>query len=364
MRDFHDTQDANRITKREGKESVRFREFGSENQNPQPVRHEHIITMETRIAGREQSICEITSGVSLKHVSEQCSQRHDGKESKRRKRDEEMDDTDCEGDISLLVESENVHRGCDVENKEADKQHKATEKRLSSSESSRNVGIFGDGGDDHDERSDSTTQRNCSPLSRSRWVGFFGLDVSGDQKRRRVEGRVVPEEGDVNDPDTIEVGGHVEPGTRFFVGFEEDFLPFDLTEFEESLTCGNIDDSGLVLQNDSFDALRIPEQLIYVVVSDDFVVISFASNVFAVINLVALTPDILIERGNDIVEIVPFLERFVARLTFRRAKIIVATFEDEAKTLRYKTNLICFTPTTQIQCKLPCTIMLRHLIHL
>jgi len=168
----------------------------------------------------------------------------------------------------------------------------------------------------------------------------------------------------VNDPDTIEVGGHVEPGTRFFVGFEEDFLPFDLTEFEESLTWGDVDKTGLVLQNDSFDSLRIPEQLIYIVVSDDLVVISFASDVFAIVNLVALIAHVLIERGNDIVEIIPFLERFVARLTFRRAKIIVATFEDEGKTFRNKTNLIGLTPTTQIQRKLPCTIMLRHLIHL
>jgi len=98
--------------------------------------------------------------VSLEEVSEQCTERHDGEKRKGRKRDEEVDDTDCEGDISLIVESENVDRGCDVDNEETDKQHKTTEKRLRAGESSRDIGIFRDGGDNHDERGDGTTQRN------------------------------------------------------------------------------------------------------------------------------------------------------------------------------------------------------------
>ena len=123
---------------------------------------------------------------------------------------------------------------------------------------------------------------------------FFCLFVVVKQERGRVEGSVEPEEGDVNDPNTVEVGCHVEPRTRFLVGFEEDFLPFDLAEFEESLPRGDVDESRLVLHDDSLDTLGVPEQLIDIVVSNDFVVVSFPSNIFAIVNLVSLIPTVLV----------------------------------------------------------------------
>ena len=275
-----------------------------------------------------------------------------------------MDYTDGEGDVSLIVESENINRGSDIEDEHAEDEHKPTEKRLSAAETSWDICPFGNGGDELEETGHGTTQGNSTPLRSAGWIGFFRLNVIVHQQGRRVVSRIVPKHGYVNDPDTIKVGGHVEPGSSFFVGFEEDFLPLDLTEFEESLAGRDVDEASFISQDDSFDTLRIPKQLVDIVVSNNIIVIFFSSNIFALENFVSLISDVQVNWSDDIVEIVTFLERLVARLTFGRTKIVVATFEDEAETFRNETDLICFTPTTQIQSELPCTIMLRHLIHL
>jgi len=54
--------------------------------------------------------------------------------------------------------------------------------------------------------------------------------------------------------------------------------------------------ADLVIDNDASNALRIPEELVHVVVTDDILVIPLSSHEFRINHLVTLIPDEPIER--------------------------------------------------------------------
>src|SRR5215471_19982463 len=101
-----------------------------------------------------------------------------------------MNDTDGKRDTSNLIETENVDCRSNIEDEKSDEKHEPTGKGLRSSELSRNICPFSKGGENHDEASDSTTQRNCTPLSSATWRGKFGLNIVFHQEGRRVECRI------------------------------------------------------------------------------------------------------------------------------------------------------------------------------
>lgn len=150
----------------------------------------------------------------MENVTHKRTGRHDSEEQECGQRDEKVNDTDCQRDAVIMQridKFEDIDRWSSVDDKQENKEHESTQKRLRTGEFSRDVCPFRDGGDDLDETADGASQGNGSPLTGTSWIGFFGLLVVRNQKTRRVECCVVPEHSDMNDPDTIEVRCHVEP---------------------------------------------------------------------------------------------------------------------------------------------------------
>src|SRR5690606_37684318 len=153
------------------------------------------------------------------------------------------------------------------------------------------------------------TESHQRPVCRlRRRIVDFLLIVRCDE-RRRVEGREIPKHGQMDDPNAVEIDEHVQPRTRLLVGLEEDLLPFHVLELEIALSRRHINQPALVLEYNALKALRIPEKLVTVVVTNDLVMIPFAADVDAIDNLVSLIPDVLVEGRDDVVEVGELLNR-------------------------------------------------------
>lgn len=118
--------------------------------------------------------------------------------------------------------------------------------------------------------------------------------VIGCVESRRVEGRVEPEKGDMNDPDPIEIDQEMAPRTRFLVGFEKDFVPSDLPKFFIAFGRWSIYEAHSILEHDALDAFRVPEKLVDVVVANYLVVVSFTADILSFINLVTLISAVVV----------------------------------------------------------------------
>lgn len=66
-----------------------------------------------------------------------------------------------------------------------------------------------------------------------------------DSERRKETNSVHPEDGDVKDPNSVEVDEEMEERSTFVISLEERFMPFNLVELHESLSGGNIDETSL-----------------------------------------------------------------------------------------------------------------------
>ncbi|KAH3669983.1 hypothetical protein OGATHE_002796 [Ogataea polymorpha] len=133
--------------------------------------------------------------------------------------------------------------------------------------------------------------------------------------------------------DTVEVGDNVQPGSDFLISFEENVAPFDLTQFEVSLLGWEIDQSGTILQNNSRNTFWVPEKLVDIVIANDAVVVLFTLDIAAINNLINLSSDEAVKRGNDSVEVVALWNRVSSLSACFRVQIILSTFVNEAQTL-------------------------------
>jgi hypothetical protein len=152
----------------------------------------------------------------------------------------------------------------------------------------------------------------------------------------------------MDDPDTVEVNQQMEPRTRFTVGLEEALLPVDVLELDISFGRWNIDELALILEYDTVDTLRVPEKLVTIVVTNNVLVVTLSANVHSVRNLVALISQILVQRGDNVVQEGELLDRLNKGLTSGGVEVIVRAFEDEAQALGHETNLVSFTPAKKI----------------
>lgn len=92
---------------------------------------------------------------------------------------------------------------------------------LSTGPLSRNKDPFGESSHDLDDTGNGTGQTGSRPATVSKRLVVLELDVVLCVDGRRVIGSVEPKHGDVDDPDTVEVDSHVEPGTGFAVSLEK-----------------------------------------------------------------------------------------------------------------------------------------------
>ena len=103
--------------------------------------------------------------------------------------------------------------------------------------------------------------------------------------------------------------------------------------------------------------------MVDIVVPYDLVVVLFASDKFAILDLVTLVANIAIEGFDNCSEIKTLWYWFDAVLAFRRSVIVVCTLENEAEALRNEANLGGFSPAQQVKRDLAEAVILRHVVH-
>ena len=101
---------------------------------------------------------------------------------------------------------------------------------------------LGERGEDHDDGRDGAPQ--CGDGEPEREVGG-GVPFRARVDGRGVPGGVEPEDGDVDDPDSVEVDEELEEGAFLDVRFEERAIPVHLIESHEPLRRGEVDEARL-----------------------------------------------------------------------------------------------------------------------
>ena len=105
----------------------------------------------------------------------------------------------------------------------------------------RDVCEFSESGSNHDQGRYRASQGNSRPSHRD---GRFKLGLGGVNSGR-VEGGVVPEKGNMENPDAIEIDEEVGDRSLLEVGLEENFVPVNLAELHVPLRRGKVDESFL-----------------------------------------------------------------------------------------------------------------------
>ncbi len=121
--------------------------------------------------------------------------------------------------------------------------------------------------------------------------------------------------------------------------------------------------SHIIVQNDLGQALRVPEELIDIVVTNDLIVILLPSDELAIHYFIALIPHETVKRFNDGAEVQTLRYGIHTVLTLRTAVIIVGALENEAQTFRNKSDVGPFSPAEKEECYLPQTIIVGHVVH-
>ncbi|KAG9099730.1 hypothetical protein FS749_000523 [Ceratobasidium sp. UAMH 11750] len=156
---------------------------------------------------------------------------------------------------------------------------------------------------------------------------------------RRVERSVVPEHGQMNNPDAAQVNKQLYDHALLVIGLDKRILPVDWCEFHEALRGRNINQARFVARRDAGNAFRVPEQLVDAVVSDNILVVLLAANKLALLDLVPLVAQELVDRFNDGVEVESLWSPLGAVMAFGRAMVVAGALEDEAHALERKTKI-------------------------
>jgi len=117
---FHGRQYAYRVAERQGQEEVRFGKLGSKDQNPQTVRHPHIVALQTWETGSKGLACDILSGILLHVATKQATKRHDGEEKECHQSNEELHNTEDSGNLRGGGDTKNVHTRSNVDDEDAE----------------------------------------------------------------------------------------------------------------------------------------------------------------------------------------------------------------------------------------------------
>ena len=103
--------------------------------------------------------------------------------------------------------------------------------------------------------------------------------------------------------------------------------------------------------------------MVDIIITDDLVVVSLPSNIFAIELLITLIAKETIEGLDNGVEVQPFGDGVDAVLAFGRSVVVVGALEDEAHALRHESNIAGFTPAEKVESDLTETVVLAHVVH-
>ena len=119
----------------------------------------------------------------------------------------------------------------------------------------------------------------------------------------------------------------------------------------------------LVCEHDPCDTLWVPKQLIYIIITNDAIVVTLPPYKLAVHRLVTLITNETVERLDNGAKVEAFRHGIDAVLAFGRAVIVVRAFENEAETLGDESDLGSLSPAEEIEGYLSHTVVLGHVIH-
>lgn len=118
-----------------------------------------------------------------------------------------------------------------------------------------------------------------------------------------------------------------------------------------------------IVQDDLCKTFGVPEQLVDIVITNDFMMILFSSHELAVDHLVPLIAHEAIERLNGALEVKSFGYRVNPILAIRTSIVVVRALEDEAQALGREAHVSRLGPAQQPERNLPQAIVLAHVVH-
>jgi hypothetical protein len=118
-----------------------------------------------------------------------------------------------------------------------------------------------------------------------------------------------------------------------------------------------------VCEHDASDALWIPEELVYIVVANNAIMITFPSHKLAIDRLVTLITNEAVKGFDNRAKVEAFRHGIDAILALRGAVVVIRTFKDKAEALGDKSDLSSFSPTEKIKGNLTHAVILRHVVH-
>jgi hypothetical protein len=119
----------------------------------------------------------------------------------------------------------------------------------------------------------------------------------------------------------------------------------------------------LVCEHNASDALWIPEQLVYIIVTNDAIMITFSSYKFAINRLIALITNEAVKGFNNRAKVEAFWDGVDAILALGRAVVVIRAFEDKAEALGNEADLRSFSPAKEVKGYLAHAVVLRHVVH-
>ncbi len=119
----------------------------------------------------------------------------------------------------------------------------------------------------------------------------------------------------------------------------------------------------LICEHNASNALWIPEQLVYIIVTNDAIVITFSSHKLAINRLIALVTNEAVKGFNNCAEVETFWDGIDAILTLGGAVVVIRAFEDKAEALGNESDLGSFSPAKEIKGYLTHAVVLGHVIH-
>jgi hypothetical protein len=239
--DSHPDHGSDGVLEREREEEVRLGELASEDKDPEHDRGDPRGRLELGVRGREGLVGEVLSALASDSVTKHSAGREHSKEDGGANGDEELDDTDDEGDLGRRVEAGDVDSRTGGKGEDDEEEDESTSKVGSVVPGGGDVRELGKSGRDHDGGRDGSSEGANGPGHRSLRVCRAGGGIDGG----RVVGGVVPEEGDVADPDSVEVDEEMEEGSLLEVRLEERTRPVDLVELHEPTGGSDVDEAGL-----------------------------------------------------------------------------------------------------------------------
>lgn len=223
-------QNSDRVTDGQNQVEVGLCQFGTEDHNPQAVGHPHIVSVKPGVASRESLTGHVLAGLASEVASEETTERHDREEDEGRQGNEELDNTEDQGDLAGLADKEDVDARSQIDDEDDEKEEQTLGQVLSTSPPPGDVHPFAESSNNVNQSDDSTGESGSRPLRSSRRLVVLLLAVVAHVQSWGVLGRIEPESTNVDDPDTVEVDDGVKPGTVLLVGLEESLLPDDILE--------------------------------------------------------------------------------------------------------------------------------------